>query len=81
MNITVIQQEQGLNDPEVWVKIESNSLVDWPTAKSHLSESQRNTLASAELVPCAYYPDSRTAAERTESGFEFEDFFVFRVRN
>lgn len=82
MNIEVIQQDSGINgNQEVWVKVQSNTLTDWPTAKRGLTSEQKLAMNGADLAPCGYYPDNRTPAERAESGYEFEDFYVFRVRS
>jgi hypothetical protein len=63
---------------EVWVRVLSNEMQDWPSVEKKLSEAQGAMLT--DLGPqksLAYYPHVPTAEERGEHGYSFEDHWVW----
>lgn len=81
MKIEVFEQEDGLgNEPEVWVKIQTDELLDWPRYKTHLDPAQARVVAGCQRNPqsrtevFAYHP----ADAEPGSGFRFEEWFVLK---
>ena len=81
VRVEVSEQPEGLRGEEVWVRVLSNTVVDWPEVKQQLTAEQRELLAGASVKPVGYYPDSRTQAERSADGHKYEDYFIFSVRS
>ena len=82
MLVEVTEQPEGLQGKsEVWVRVLSDTVVDWPEVKRQLTVEQREAMSLASEKPIAHNPDSRTDAERLADGYKYEDFFIFSVRS
>ena len=78
LSIEVSVQPEGLHGgPEVWIKVLSNSMVDWPSVEAKLTEGQKEILKPTTRQPLDYYPHLVTAEEKAEHGFSYEDWWVF----
>lgn len=78
MLVEVFDQPEGLNGgPEVWVKVLSNSVVDWPDVERRLSPEQAEILKPSIRRPIGYHPHLVTADEKAEHGMAYEDWFIF----
>lgn len=63
---------------EVWVRVRSHGVVDWPRVEAALDDTQRRTLNGInprELKQ--YYPHHVSPDERAEHGYKYEEFWVF----
>ncbi|HKN44253.1 MAG TPA: hypothetical protein VJW23_10035 [Propionibacteriaceae bacterium] len=77
-SIEVSVQPEGLHDgPEVWVKVLSHSMIDWPSVLERLTDAQKEVLQPGARRPIDYYPHLVTAEEKAEHGFSYEDWWVF----
>ena len=71
-------QAEGLHGtPEVWVRVLSNSVVDWPDVERALNDAQREILKPSPRQPLNYYPHLVTPEEKAEHGFSLEDWWIF----
>ncbi len=91
MHIEIIEprQEDVLHERhgEVWLKVQTKDLVDLPSVWEALTPAQVEQLRpcfpvhgpdmSKPPILCSYYPHRMTAEERAESGYDFEDWWVF----
>lgn len=76
--IEVTAQPEGLHGgPEVWVRVLSNSVVDWPEVERSLTEAQKEVLKPTARRPIDYYPHLVTAEETAEHGMSYEDWWIF----
>lgn len=77
MRIEVIQQDKGINgEREVWLRVLSSELLDWPRVKAALAPDHLSEIG-VNAVPAGYYPGRPDTAEQAE-GFLYEDFWTFR---
>lgn len=77
MRIEVSRKSTGLKGgPEVWVRVLSNEVVDWPAVAAKLDQGTRDLVAGATLT---YYPHLVTAEERDEHDYRFEDWFTWAL--
>ena len=77
-HIEVFEQSEGLHGgPEIWVRVLSNTIVDWPSVECQLTDEQKNSLFLVNRRPLDYYPHMVTAEEKSEHGFSFEDWWTF----
>lgn len=78
MNLEVNTTSEGLfGGPEVWIKVQSNEVIDWPTVEEHLAEDAQEAIKALGPRRLHYYPHRLTKDERAESGFMFEDYWVW----
>lgn len=78
MKIEMTSKTAGLNGgPEVWVRVFSNEVLDWPRVEKLLSEEQASDLAALGPKKLSYFPHTTTAEERAEHGYSFEEFWVW----
>lgn len=77
MDITVFEQTEGLHGtPEVWVKVQTDKLLDWPRYKSALTPTQAKLLEPCSLLPDSYHP-ARAEADETPL-YRYEEWFIFK---
>lgn len=81
MRIEAEAKTSGLNGgAEVWFRVLSNEVHDWPSIEKKLSGPQRVMLNSLGLKrTLSYFPHRPTAEERSEHSFSFEDWFVWQA--
>ena len=80
MRIEVKSKDAGLNGgPEVWVRVLSNDVHDWPSIEAKLSGPQRAMLNALGNRTLSYFPHRPTAEERAEHSYSFEDWFVWQA--
>jgi hypothetical protein len=79
MQIEVFVQSEGLHDgPEVWVKVLSNTVVDWPDVQAGLTAEQEELLKpSPARRPIDFHPHLVTAEEKADHGYSYEDWWIF----
>lgn len=79
MEIEVFEQAEGLRGGrEIWVRVLSNSVVDWPQVKSNLDAEQAELMSKASvLAPSGYFPHHPSLEERADHGYRFEDWWTF----
>jgi hypothetical protein len=78
MQIEVFDQSEGLHGgPEVWVKVLSNTAVDWQDVERALTEAQREVLKPSPRQPKNYHPHLVTVEEKAEHGYSLEDWWIF----
>jgi len=78
MRIEVFNQSEGLHgEPEVWVKVLSNTVVDWPDVERALTSEQFEVVQPRYRKPIGYHPHLVTAEEKVEHGYSLEDWFIF----
>lgn len=66
---------------EVWVKVLSNEVHDWPEVKAALTDEQAEAMCGAKVRPHTYYPHLVSADEKAEHGYAMEDWFVFKFES
>lgn len=77
MEISVFDQAEGLHgQPEVWVKIQTDNLLDWPRYRAALAPAQAKLLENCESLPCGYHP--HFAQPNENPSHKFEEWFVFK---
>lgn len=68
----------GLNGGrEVWVRVYSDEVLDWPKVEARLSQGQRDMLDHLGRRTVSYFPHHPTAEEQAEHGHIFEDWWVW----
>lgn len=76
MRIEVTQNPDGLHGgPEVWVRVLSSEVLDWPRIEAKLGEDDHQALRGKSLL--RYIPHHVTEGERMEHGFMVEDWWIF----
>jgi hypothetical protein len=77
--IEVFDQNEGLHgDHEVWVKVLSNTVADWPEVKKRLTDAQEAVMKGTSSLPFKYYVHMVTPEEKAEHGYSFEDWWIFK---
>ena len=77
MRIEVTTTDEGLHGGrEVWVRVLSNTIVDWPEVKRSLSPAQADEMAGVSAKPTGYYPGGTAR----EFDYKYEDIFFFETR-
>ena len=77
-HVEVFGQPEGLHGgPEVWVRVLSSTVVDWPEVEKSLTREQREILKPSRRNPINYYPHLVTSEEKAEHGYSLEDWWVF----
>lgn len=66
--------------PEVWVRVFSNEMHDWPRVEAKLTEAQSAILGDLGARTLTYLPHSPTADEREEHDYMFEDWYVWAAK-
>ena len=82
MQIDVFDKTEGLHGtPEVWVRVLANTVTDWPTIQSRLSDSQKEMLRGSSMRPSGYHPHLVSDEERKADGhtYAFEDWFILPI--
>lgn len=80
MQIELSTTDEGLlGKKEVWVRVLSNTVVDWPEVKRNLTAEQVAELGYMPTAPVAFWPDQRDPEEKAASGFLYEDYFIFEA--
>lgn len=82
MRIEATSKTTGLSGGrEVWVRVFSNEVLDWPSVKAKLDEGQMAMLENLGLRPTlAYFPHNPTDDEREDHGYEFSDWWVWAAK-
>lgn len=76
MHIEVTERSAGLHGgPEVWVKVLSAEVLDWPRVAAKLGEDDTQALRGKSLL--RYIPHHVTEEERMEHGYLVEEWFVW----
>lgn len=77
MEIDVFEQAEGLSGrPEVWVKIQTDELLDWPRYRAKLDAAQAQLLDECPVLPSAYHPHFPQPDETPV--YRYEEWFVFK---
>ena len=81
MFIEVFDQSEGLHGgPEVWVKVLSNTVIDWPDVERALTPEQSEILKPGlQCGPVGYHPHLVTVEEKAEHGYMLEDWWIFNA--
>lgn len=75
VRIEVSRQPVGVyGNPEVWVRVLSTEVVDWPTVASKLDPA---TLVDLQGKSMAYYPGHPDKDEQDTHGWLVEDIWVW----
>lgn len=78
VQIEVFEQESGLRGGrEVWFKVLSNTVVDWPDVKAKLTSEQQALLDNLDRPSMSYFPHLVSEEERADHGFALEDWWTF----
>lgn len=78
MKIEAVSKASGLNGGrEVWVRVLSNEVLDWPSVERRLDEEQLAMLADLGKKAMSYFPHSPIPEERDEHGYLCDDFWVW----
>lgn len=76
MRIEVTRNPDGLHGgPEVWVRVLSSEVQDWPRIEAKLNEEDAQAIAGLDLK--RYLPHVPTQEERAEHGYLSEDWWIF----
>lgn len=76
MRIEVSEHEDGLNGgPEVWVRVLSTEVLDWPRVEAKLGEAEAQSIKGKRLV--SFLPHHVSEEERVEHSYSFEDWWIF----
>ncbi len=79
VRIEVTETVDGLHGgPEVWVKVLSAEVLDWPRVADKLDEEDHQALRGKSLL--RYIPHYVTEEERMEHGCLVEEWFIWGVR-
>lgn len=83
MNIDLYRKPrgQGLNqqaDPEVWVRVQSDELLDLPGVMEHLTLEQKGLLRWGGVAPLAYHPALVEGGDGNP--YRYEDWWIFEAR-
>ena len=65
--------------PEVWVKVLSTEVLDWPRIAAKLDEDDTRSLRGKSLL--RYIPHHVTQEERMEHGYLVEEWYIWGVRS
>lgn len=66
---------------EVWFRVFSSEVLDWPSIQAKLSQEQADMLATLGVSKqLAYFPHTVTAAEREDHGYDYDEFWVWSAR-
>jgi len=80
VRIEVTKQPEGLcGGPEVWVRVLSTEVLDWPRIESKLGEEDIQAIKGKSLL--RYLPHHVTEEERVDHAYSFEDWFIWGVRS
>lgn len=79
MQYNISVQEAGLNGGrEVWVRVLSNEVLDFPRVEKEMSAQDRSTLNSINPRKLLnYFPHLVTPEEKVDHGFSFEDWWCW----
>lgn len=79
VNIEVTITDEGLHGGrEIWFKVQSNEVVDWPRVEAKLDESEAQLLKDLGRRKLFWHPDERTPEEKAASPFTFEEFWIWQ---
>ena len=81
MKIEAVSKASGLNGGrEVWVRVLSNEVHDWPSVAKKMGGPQAAMLDALGIGRAlSYFPHNPTGEEREEHGYSFEEFWVWRA--
>lgn len=78
MKIEAVSKSSGLGGGrEVWFRVYSNEVLDWPSVEAKLNDGQRAMLENLGKRTLAYFPHSPTSEEREEHGYLVDDWWVW----
>ena len=81
MKIEAVTKSCGINGgPEVWVRVLSSEVLDWPSVERRLNEGQLAMLEALGERTISYYPHSPIPEEREAHGFMCDDWWVWSAR-
>lgn len=71
-----LTEQHSTTGPEVWVRVLSNSVVDWPTVEAALGEEQRQLLQSlGEHADLEYLPGWPGSGDHN---YSFEEYWCWK---
>ena len=77
MEIEVFSQSEGLHgEPEVWVRIQTNELLDWPRYKLALDEAHAKVVADCVTQPIGYHPALLEGGDNNP--YRYEEWFILK---
>lgn len=66
---------------EVWVRVLSNEVYDWPSVQEKLDADQAAMLEGLGLGrKLSYFPHSPVTEEREDHGYNVDDFWVWSAK-
>jgi hypothetical protein len=78
MEIEVMEQDSDSlsGQPEAWVRVRSDEVLDWDDVRNKLTYQQLRTLDRYMQKVHKYFPGERWDETST---YRFEDFWVFKI--
>jgi len=77
VEIEVFAQPEGLHgQPEVWVRIQTDELLDWPRYRAALNESQAKVVAGCVERPIGYHPALLEGGDANPH--RYEEWFILK---
>lgn len=78
VQIEATNKYKGLNGGrEVWVRVYSDEVLDWPSVEAKLTQGQMDMLEHLGRRTVQYFPHSPVPEERQDHGYMCDDFWVW----